>query len=120
MTFQNAVRQLKNLQARILADTRILEAQLTVDDLDLNAPPTKDWRTAHTFYWKGLQWISGSTRLSPAGFQLGHSVRNSYRVIFCLHVLILHDRGSAWRATRDLALTLRPASTLGQHALRSG
>lgn len=68
------MRRLNHFQAKILADTRILEAQLTVDDVDLSAPPTKDWRTAHTFYWKGLHWTSGSTRLSPAGLHRGPSV----------------------------------------------
>ena len=120
MTIDNAARQLNKFQAKILADTRILEAQLTVDDLDLNVPPTKDWRTAHTFYWKGLQWISGSTRLSPAGFQLGHSVRKLMHLVFHLHFLILRDGHSSGRTTRDRALTLHPASTLGPRALRIG
>ena len=61
-------------QRKILADTRCLEAQLTTHAHTPEDPDTKNWRTADTLYNSGVDWKSGSTMLSPAGFQLGHTV----------------------------------------------
>ena len=108
---EKALCSLIRFQRKMLAETRILEAQLTVDDIDLTAPLTKDWRTAHTFYAKGFQWTSGSTLLSPAGFPTGHLVRghlNSLRSWFF------------YRDGRDLGLTPPRAAMRGRLALKIG
>ncbi|PIL26691.1 hypothetical protein GSI_11218 [Ganoderma sinense ZZ0214-1] len=63
-------------QAKMLRDTRLIEAQMTVSELEPGAKVTKSWRTAPTFYSPNGNWISGSTLLYPAGYQQGHEASN--------------------------------------------
>lgn len=61
-------------QRKVLACTRLLEAQLTTRTPKEDDPETKGWRNVKPLFTPGDQWKAGTVLLYPAGFQLGHTV----------------------------------------------